>query len=99
MVFSAIPTDMDAVCSAMMWREIKEKPAKIDAAACRFGPRVFCFSADRSSSSSDLLPRLFFFMVLLQQFEQAIAHDHSRPIRWHVLFDLPAHVHDGIGVG
>jgi hypothetical protein len=32
MVFSAIPTDMDAVCSAMMRREIKEEPAKIDAA-------------------------------------------------------------------
>src|SRR5882757_5206163 len=57
------------------------------------------FRTGTSLSSSDFLPSVFFFIVPLKQFEQARAHDHSRPVRWHVLFDLPAHVHDGIGVG
>src|ERR1700730_14433098 len=51
------------------------------------------------SQLSNLLPWLLLFIMTLKQFEQALAHEHSRPIRWHVFFDLPAHIYDGIGVG
>jgi hypothetical protein len=49
--------------------------------------------------SGDFVPGFFFFVVVVEQIEQALAHRHARPVRRHVLFDLPAHIHDGIGVG
>jgi hypothetical protein len=79
-------------------REINENLGKADGAAFS-NLSLVSFSTGTSLSSSDFLSGLFFFMVLLKQFEQAVAHDHARPVRWHVLFDLPAHVHDRVGIG
>jgi len=50
-----------------------------------------------AADSSDPVPWLLFLLMFAKQFEQTLAHDHSRPVRRHVHLDLSAHVDDCIG--
>ena len=86
-------------CTMCAPRDQRESREKLTGQPFEFEPRISPSSTNTSLSSSDFVPWLFLFIVALKQFEQALAHDHPRPIRWHVFFDLPAHVHDGIRVG